>query len=98
LFSVLDDDQRNVEYVRENLDVIKARFQNLNKEVSGQTVEIYVNRVRLSLDDSAKWSTDRAQWERDSAAKGGARCKRRKESAAEAKDSGAQRRGGSCFR
>jgi len=53
--------------------VIKARFQNLNKEVSGQTVEIYVNRVRLSLDDFAKWSTDRAQWERDSAAKGGAR-------------------------
>jgi hypothetical protein len=69
IFSVLDDDQRTVEYVRDNLDVIKARFQNLNKEVSGQTVEIYISRVRLSLDDFAQWGADRAQWERDSASK-----------------------------
>jgi len=70
LFSVLDEDQKTVEYVRDNLDLIKTRFQNLNKEVRGGTVEEYGRRVQLVLNDYAQWKTDRSGWERDVGARG----------------------------
>ncbi len=67
MFSVLEEGQQSVEYVRENLAVIKARFQNLNKEVRGSTVEEYSRRVQIVLNDYAQWKSDRAAWERASA-------------------------------
>ncbi len=70
LFSVLEPDQRNVEYVRNNLEGIKTRFQNLNREVRGGTVEEYGRRVQLVLDSYTVWSTDRAEWERTAGSKG----------------------------
>src|SRR6185312_12993187 len=64
-FEILDEDQKTVEYVSENLDVIKARFTNRYPEVSGRTIEVYAQRVRLVLNDFLAWKADRAGWERD---------------------------------
>jgi len=68
-FDILDPDQKTVEYVRDNLDVIKGRFSNLNKEVRGNTVEEYRRRVQLVIDDFTKWKADRAAWEREVSAR-----------------------------
>lgn len=71
LFSVLDDaNQRTVEYVSENLEVIKRRFQHLNNDVRGQTVDEYGRRVSIVLSDFQKWSTDRSNWEREIVSRG----------------------------
>jgi hypothetical protein len=70
LLSVLDADQRTVGYVRDHLDVIKTRFQHLNSEVRGQTIEEYGRRVAIVVDDFTKWSTDKAAWEKGVGAKG----------------------------
>lgn len=72
-FDILDEDQKSVEYVRENLDVIKARFSNLNKEVAGTTVDEYARRVTLVLNDFTAWKEDRAGWEKSVSAKQSAR-------------------------
>lgn len=68
-FGILDEDQKNVEYVRDNLDVVKARFQNLNKDVTGSTVDEYARRVKLVIDDFTAWTADRSGWEKSIAAK-----------------------------
>ncbi len=70
LLSVLEPDQRTVAYVRDHLDVIKTRFQHLNPEVRGQTIEEYGRRVAIVVDDFTKWSTDKAAWEKGVGAKG----------------------------
>ena len=70
LFAVLEDDQKTVAYVRDNIDVIKTRFQNLNKEVRGGTVDAYANRVLFSVNDYMKWMADRGAWEREAGARG----------------------------
>lgn len=72
-FDILDPDQKSVEYVRDHLDVIKARFSNLNKEVAGTTVEEYSRRVQRVLNDFDEWKADRAGWERRVSAKQSAR-------------------------
>lgn len=76
LFELLEDDQKTVEYVRENLDVLKSRFSNKYKDVSGQTVGEYARRVKLVLDDFDSWSTDRAAWERSVSTKQAVRAPR----------------------
>ncbi len=70
LFSVLDEDQKNVEYVAANLQVMRGQFQKLNPGVMGTTVEEYARRVQLVLTDFQKWTTDRPAWEREVTAKG----------------------------
>ncbi len=71
LFSVLEDDeQRTVEYVRDNLELIKTRFQHLNNDVRGQTVDEYGRRVAFVINDFTKWKTDRAAWEKDVVTRG----------------------------
>lgn len=72
-FDILDSDQKTVEYVRDNLDVIKARFSNLNKDVAGTTVDEYARRVQRVLSDFTAWKEDRAGWERSVSAKQSAR-------------------------
>src|SRR5437660_9647162 len=71
LFSVLEDDeQRTMEYVRDNLELIKTRFQHLNNDVRGQTVDEYARRAAIAISDFTKWKTDRAGWEKEIAARG----------------------------
>jgi hypothetical protein len=69
LFAILDDDQKNVEYVDENIDLIKTRFSNLHKDVRGNTVDQYAQRVRLVINDFLAWKQDRSAWERAVSAK-----------------------------
>src|ERR1051326_820265 len=38
---IIDVENRTVEYLHDNLDVVKTRFSNLNKEVRGNTVDEY---------------------------------------------------------
>lgn len=64
LFDILDPENKTVEYVLENLDVVKARFSNRNKDVRGNTVDEYARRVQIVLDDFTEWKADRAGWER----------------------------------
>lgn len=66
---ILDPEQRTVEYLSENLDVIKQRFMNLNTDVAGATVDEYARRVKLVIDDFTEWKADRGGWERKNAAK-----------------------------
>jgi hypothetical protein len=66
---ILDDEQKNVEYVRDHLDVIKQRFTNLNKDMNGSTVDEYARRVRMVIEDFLAWKQDRSAWERSVAAK-----------------------------
>jgi hypothetical protein len=68
--AVLDENQKTVEYLASNIDVVKVRFQNLNKDVRGATVDEYAHRVLGSLSDFQEWSTDRGAWERKISAKG----------------------------
>jgi hypothetical protein len=70
LFSVLEDAQKNVDYVLANLDAIKVRFLNLNREVTGTTVDEYIRRAKIVLTEFQKWSADRAGWERDAGSRG----------------------------
>jgi hypothetical protein len=69
LFTVLDPDQRTIEYVAGNLDVIRNQFQKLHPGVLGTTVEEYARRASLVIADFEKWSKDRAAWEKEIAAK-----------------------------
>src|SRR5688500_16988875 len=73
ILDLLEPDHKNVEYVRDNLDVIKSRFSNLNKDVRGNTVDEYARRVQLVLNDFTAWKEDRAAWERSVSAKQNAR-------------------------
>ncbi len=70
LLTVLDADQQNVEYIRENLTVIKTRFQHLNPDVRGTTVDEYARRIEATLEDFTFWQSDRAGWEREITARG----------------------------
>lgn len=68
-FDILEPGQKTVEYVRDNLDVIKARFMNLHKNINGNTVEEYARRIKLVLDDFTSWKKDRAAWEKSISAR-----------------------------
>ena len=65
LFEILEPEQKTVAYVRENIDAIKTRFQNLNKTVRGQTIEEYGRRVLFAVNDYMSWMADRPAWERE---------------------------------
>ena len=71
LFAVLEEpEQKTVSYVLANIDIIKARFQNLNKDIRGGTIDVYANRVIFACNDYLKWVGDRGAWERDAAGRG----------------------------
>src|SRR5262245_21858879 len=65
-FDILDESagEKSVEYVSGNLDVIKARYMNLNKTAAGTTVDEYGRRVMLVLNEFAEWKSDRSAWEK----------------------------------
>src|SRR5208282_4522166 len=70
LFTVLEEDQKTIAYVLDNMDAIKVRFQNLNKDVRGGTVDAYARRVQYTVKDYLKWKADRGAWEREAGARG----------------------------
>jgi hypothetical protein len=70
LFAVLEPDQLSVAYVLDNMESIKKRFQNLNKDVRGGTVDEYARRVLFAVNDYVKWKADRGAWEREAGTRG----------------------------
>lgn len=73
LFSVREPEQQTVAYVRENIEAIKTRFQNLNKDVRGGTVDEYARRALFAVNDYMKWMADRGAWEREAGSRGGSK-------------------------
>lgn len=61
---ILDPDQRTVEYLRDNLDLVKQRYMHAHPEMRGSSVDQYGRRVSIVLKDFLGWKTDRSAWER----------------------------------
>ena len=64
LFSMLNEDEDNLEYILSNLDVLVNRFRNRNTAVQPSTLKVYKSRVKSSLEDFKAWSADPFAWER----------------------------------
>ena len=64
LFSVVQEEEDNVEYMLNNLDVLIHRFSNRNTGVLASTLKVYKSRVKSSLEDYLEWSADPFAWER----------------------------------
>jgi hypothetical protein len=64
LFSVVNEEEDNLDYLLQNLDLLTHRFRNKNKAVSEDTLKVYKSRVKSSLEDYRSWSTDPFGWEK----------------------------------
>lgn len=64
LFSVVTEDEDNVEYMLSNLEVFVNRFKNKNKITNEATLRVYKSRTKSSLEDYKSWSADPFAWER----------------------------------
>src|SRR6476661_1603494 len=64
LFSVLNEEEDNIDYILKNLDVLINRFRNSNTNVQASTLKVYKSRVKSSLEDFKAWSADPFAWER----------------------------------
>ena len=64
LFSLLNEEEDNLKYILENLDVLVNRFRNKNTSVQASTLKVYKSRVKSSIEDFQDWSADPFAWER----------------------------------
>ena len=64
LFSMVNEDEDNLEYILGNLDLFINRFRNKSKSVNEATLKVYKSRVKSSLEDYKSWSNDPFAWER----------------------------------
>jgi hypothetical protein len=64
LFSVLNEEEDNLEYIMNNLDLLVHRFRNRNPSVRASTMKVYKSRVKSSIEDFRSWSADPFAWER----------------------------------
>lgn len=65
--SVLDDEEKTLDYILDNADVIRVRLQNQNHDISGETLNIYIQRSKRAIKAFRNWSDDRAAWEKEMA-------------------------------
>lgn len=65
IFSVLNEDEDNLEYILGNLDLLIHRLRNKNPNVRASTLKVYKSRVKSSLEDFKAWSADPFAWERE---------------------------------
>jgi hypothetical protein len=65
VFSVLNEDEDNLDYILGNLDVLIHRLRNKNPNVRASTLKVYKSRVKSSLEDFKAWSADPFAWERE---------------------------------
>lgn len=65
----LDPEERMVDFVLANGDVIKNRLQNKSTDMSGKTINEYVVRTQRALKHFIEWKKDRAGWEKNQASK-----------------------------
>lgn len=64
LFSVVNEEEDNLDYILRNLELFISRFRNKSKSVNEATLKVYKSRVKSSLEDYKAWSTDPFAWER----------------------------------
>lgn len=64
LFSVLNEEEDNLDYIIRNLDVLVNRFRNRNQNVRSSTLKVYKSRAKSSIEDFQCWSADPFAWER----------------------------------
>lgn len=64
LFSVLNEEEDNLDYILSNLDVLVNRFRNKNNNVRASTLKVYKSRTKSSVQDFKAWSADPFAWER----------------------------------
>jgi hypothetical protein len=64
LFSVINEEEDNLEYILANLELFINRFRNKSKSVNEATLKVYKSRVKSSLEDYKAWSNDPFAWER----------------------------------
>lgn len=64
IFSVLNEEEDNLDYILGNLDILINRFRNKNNNVRASTLKVYKSRVKSSLEDFKSWSADPFAWER----------------------------------
>lgn len=64
LFSVLHEEEDNLDYILNNLDVLVNRFRNRNQNVLASTLKVYKSRAKSSIEDFQSWSADPFAWER----------------------------------
>lgn len=84
LFSVLEEEEDNLDFILTNLDVLVNRFRNKNTSVQASTLKVYKSRVKSSLEDFKAWSADPFAWERqitDKARAAGLESRREKKAA-----------------
>lgn len=64
LFGGLNEEEDNLDYILNNLDVLVNRFRNKNGNVQASTLKVYKSRVKSSVEDFKAWSADPFAWER----------------------------------
>ncbi len=64
LFSLVNEEEDNLDYILGNLDLLISRFRNKSKSVNEATLKVYKSRVKSSLEDYKFWSNDPFAWER----------------------------------
>ncbi len=64
LFSVINEEEDNIDYILGNLEVLINRFRNRNNNVRASTLKVYKSRVKSSLEDYKAWCANPFQWER----------------------------------
>lgn len=63
MFTVLEEDERNADYVLKHLNVLTQRFREKNKGARPNTVKVYKSRLKSSLEEFLSWSQDPIGWE-----------------------------------
>lgn len=69
IFSVVEEQEDNVDYILQNLELFIHRYRNKNNVSNDATVRVYKSRVKSSLEDFKAWCADPFQWERTQAQK-----------------------------
>jgi hypothetical protein len=64
LFSTLNEEEDNLDYIMKNLDLLVHRFRNRHPNVRASTMKVYKSRTKSSIEDFQSWSADPFVWER----------------------------------
>lgn len=69
IFSVVEEQEDNIDYILQNLEVFIHRYRTKNNVSNDATVRVYKSRVKSSLEDFKAWCADPFLWERAQAQK-----------------------------
>lgn len=69
IFSVVEEQEDNIDYILQNLELFINRYRNRNNVTNDATARVYKSRVKSSLEDFKAWCADPFQWEREQAQK-----------------------------